>query len=157
MVHVGEEAIKPSPENVIGVSRLFGNVMVDVVGNHVHLLGDDLDDQVPADEKPETVRESEGVMSGITVKVNGSVGSQNHHAVNETDEEQFETEVFDEKQEEERREAKGGGPTEKGEPILAGFKQVQPGKKFPKHFFLSGDVEGVVFDEAVGGWVQDPV
>ena len=132
VVHVGQETIEKTPMDVVGVPRLLGDVMVHVVRDDVDFLGHNLEDQVADDEKPHPVGEGEGVVGGITVKVNRPMGSQNHHAVEEPDEEKLPGEIVEEEQEKEGGEKQHDHPAEEGQPIFPGMEKVDPGKEFLK-------------------------
>jgi len=67
VIHIGQEAVKKAPINIVRISRFLGNVMVDVVRDHVNLFRHDFDDQVADDEKPDAVGEGESVVRGVSV------------------------------------------------------------------------------------------
>src|ERR1700722_554054 len=157
MVDVGQEAIKPAGMDVIGVARLFRKVVMDVVGDHIDFLRDDLEDQVAHDKKPEAVGKGEGVMGGVAVQVDRAVGAQKDHAVNEADDQKLEGEVVDEKSEKERCEEKHHQPATEGQPVFAGLENVDPGEKLTKKRGAGWDIKLPVSDEAVRGRVQNAV
>src|SRR5665213_1449557 len=82
VVHVRQEAIKPPAIYVIRVARLFGNVVMHMVGNDINFLRNELDHQLPDDKQPNLVFKRKSVVGGVAVQVNGSMRAQNDHAVN---------------------------------------------------------------------------
>src|SRR5579871_1169201 len=111
-----------------------------MVGNDVGLLRDQLHDQVAQDEKPEAVADGKGVVGGVAVQINGAMGPQDDHAVNEPKDEERPGEIAEKGEEEKGGEAQNDRPAEKGKPVLAGFEDVQPCKKLSENFAGSRDV-----------------
>jgi hypothetical protein len=59
------------------------------------------------------------------MQVNRSMGSQNDHAINETDDKKLPSKILDHEDDEKRREKKNGQPAKKSQPIFTRFKNVQ--------------------------------
>src|ERR1700678_573614 len=103
VIYVRQKAIEPSAVYVIGVTGFFGKLVMNMVGDDVNLLRNQLNDHLTDDKKPKPVGEGESVMGSVAVQINGSMGAQNDHAVNKCNEEKFPGEIVKKEYKEKRR------------------------------------------------------
>ena len=139
VIHVGQETIEPASINVVRIPGLFRNVMMDMVGDDINLLGNDLNDQISEDEEPETVLDGIGLVGGVTVQINRAMGSQDHHAVNKADDQKGPGKVVDEKENQEGTEGQGGDPAEQRKPVFSSLENIQTGEELPKYLSVGWD------------------
>ena len=124
VVGVGEEAVEPPGERVVGVAGFLGLRVMHVVADDVDLVGAHADDEVPGDESPELALEAECPMRPESVEPHRSVRPHQHHAVDEPHDYQRPAEVEEEEGEEEGSQRRGEEPHAEALPILAAPQDV---------------------------------
>ena len=130
MIRIGQKTVKPPAVYVVWVPRLFGILMMNVMGNNVDFFGDDFNDQVSSDLKKKGIRKFEGPVSAIAVEVNGTVSAHQHHAVHEANRKEFEAEVIGKEKHEGENKRTGRKPTPGREPVSAVFEDIESAQKF---------------------------
>jgi len=141
VIYVRQKAIEPSAVYVIGVTGFFGKLVMNMVGDDVNLLRNQLNDHLTDDKKPKPVGEGESVMGSVAVQINGSMGAQNDHAVNKCNEEKFPGEIVKKEYKEKRRKKQNRKPAKKRQPTFSGFKDIQPSKEFANQFALGWNIQ----------------
>jgi hypothetical protein len=96
MVDVREKAIQEAGGGIVRVSRLIGFGVMYMMGYDVDLFGDDAEREVPCKELPEFIPELVGMMGTISMIPDGSMRTHDDHAVNESDGEDPDAEIFEE-------------------------------------------------------------
>lgn len=156
MVHIRQEAVKPATVHVVGVTRLFRKIVMNMVGDHISLFRYDLDHQIAADLPDQWVSEAVGPVSRIAVEPEGAVAAQNHHAVDEAGKGERPAEEISEEDRQRNREAQRRGPAEEGEPILAGTQKVEPAEELSQDLTLAWNVQLSVSFKSVARRIKDP-
>ena len=83
------------------------------------------------------------------------MGSQDHHAVNERDDEQAPSKVLENEKKEKGSETQNDDPAEKRQPIFSRIKDIQAGEKLPENFSAGGNVQLLVPKISIRGWIQN--
>jgi hypothetical protein len=102
---------------------------MNMMGNDIRFLGNDLDDQVFHNESPKGVTKRIGTVCGISVVPNGAMGPQNDHAVNKAIEKERPTEIIGKEDNKGNRKQTRTAPSKKSQPIFTGFKNILSNEK----------------------------
>jgi hypothetical protein len=84
--------------DVIRIIRLFREPVMDVMRNHIDFFGDDFNHKIPTDRSHPSILEAKRSVRGISVQPESAVTAQDHHAVEQTQEEKWPTEIMGKKE-----------------------------------------------------------
>lgn len=84
MVNVRKKTVKPTRVRVVWIAWLFRKLVMHVVRDDVNFFGNDFDDEVSADLTNQRIPKLKRPMSRVAVKPEGSMASQNDHAVDKS-------------------------------------------------------------------------
>jgi hypothetical protein len=149
VVGVSQKAIKPPAVNIIGVARLFGNVVVDMMGDDVSLLRDDFNDQISQEKGDPRIFKFKGSVGTVTVQPKRAMAPHKDHAVEKTDCHEGPAKIMLQKNPKRNGKREASTPAHHSEPVFPGFKYIQSGQKFPKNFSIGGCVELTVSLKAI--------
>ena len=118
MIGIGKKTVPPSAIDVIGVSGLFGILMVHMMGDDIDLFGDDLDDEVSQDKTPDRAFDLKCPVGAIAMQPERPMTAHENHAVDEPGQGEAPRKIVSKKEGQWYGQAQTQAPSQKRQPVL---------------------------------------